>query len=105
MDASINPDASKYVFEAACERFDKSAVRYDPYNENKKEGRAPPSFPVLKSDDRISWSRAESDVIERIPPIWLDYVFIAPEYINDAVKWRDANLGKIIELSAEEDNP
>lgn len=105
LDASRNPDASKYVFEAACERFDKSAVRFDPYNENKKEGRAPPSFPVLKSDDRISWSRAESDVIERIPPIWLDYVFIAPEYINDAIKWRNGNLGKIIELGEEEDNP
>jgi HD superfamily phosphohydrolase len=105
VDASRNPDASKYVFEAACEMFDESAVRFDPYNENRKGGRAPPSFPVLKSDDRISWSREESDVIEQIPPIWLDYVFIAPEYINDAIKWRDANLGKIIELGAEEDNP
>ena len=104
-DASRNPDASKAIFEAACEKFGEPSVRYDSYNENDKKDRAPPSFPVQKSDDRISWSRAESDVIERIPPIWLGYVFISPERIKDAVKWRDANLGKIIELKEEEDNP
>jgi uncharacterized protein len=93
-DIEINPEAPKVVCKAAKQKFGADMVRSDTYFQ--KGGK--PSFPVLKRDDRIIDSLAESQILSTLPLVMIDYVFIAPELRNEAESWLDRNRAEIIAL-------
>lgn len=91
----FSPEPGRMVFEAAKEQFGENLLRHDTYVDKE----APLDFPVLNNNGEVISSHAASEVIRRIPPAVVDYVFIAPEKHDEGVKWRDNNLNRIFEES------
>jgi len=98
-DLEINREAGKAVFEAACREFGDSEVRHDYYIQ--KEGGL--NYPLLSRDNRICSSFTESETLEKVPLVAIDYVYISPECRKRAEKWRDKNLLRIITLKVGEE--
>lgn len=82
-DIPKNPEAGKLIFDAACKKFGEANVRYDTYRQ-KGSGL---NFPVLSIDGRIISSLAMSEALKTVPIVAVDYVFINPDYRNEAEKW------------------
>lgn len=99
VDLKVNKNASRAVFEAACERYGDSMVRFDTY----KQRGGGIDFPVYTRDSRVLSSLSLSETLEHIPVVAIDYVFINPEKRADAEVWRDKNLERIISSRVEED--
>ncbi len=91
-DLAINRDAGLAIYEATCEEYGKSEVRRDNYIQ--KGGGL--NFPVLTKDGRIISALSESDTLESIPVVAIDYVYISPRCRKQAVAWLDKNRRKII---------
>ncbi len=91
-DLDINREAGMAVFKAACNEYGESEVRYE--KDIQKGGGL--NFPVLSRDGRIVSSLSESDTLERVPVVAIDYVYISPKYRNQAETWLDKNRKKII---------
>lgn len=91
-DLAINRDAGLAIYEATCEEYGKSEVRRDNYIQ--KGGGL--NFPVLARDGRIVSSLSESDTLERVPVVAIDYVYISPKFRKQAVAWLDKNRKEII---------
>ena len=87
------PEPGQIVFEAAKKQFGENFVRHDTYVEKG----APLDFPIQYSNGEVISSHAASGVIRNIPPAAVDYVFIAPEKQDEALKWRENNLNRILE--------
>ncbi len=83
-DYSIQPDASRAIYEAACRKFGKEYLRHDTYE---KRDSNQSNFLVKNPDGRITWAGSQSTVINTIPPTIADFVFIDPIYIEEARKW------------------
>ena len=82
-DLEKNPSSGQLVFDAVRARFGDATVRRD---------RLPPvgaaiDFPVKMNDGRISLAGAESSVINTIPDAAFDYVFIDPDWEDEAGRW------------------
>jgi hypothetical protein len=97
-DAEKNPDAGEAIYEAACREFGPESVRHDRYTQ---KGSAT-AFPVRLRDGRIVSSLAVSEVLNRLPLVNLDYVFVAPEIRSEAEAWLESNREQII-VPTEED--
>jgi HD superfamily phosphohydrolase len=97
-DAQKNPDAGEAVHQAACREFGAENVRHDRYVQ---KGSAT-AFPVRLRDRRIVSSLAVSDVLNRLPLVNLDYVFVAPEITSQAETWLAEKREEII-VPIEED--
>ena len=82
-DAARNPECGKAVYNAACDKFGNNIVRHDRYTQ---KGSAV-VFPVKNKDGRIVSSYAASDVLQKVPLVNIDYVFIAPERLAEAEGW------------------
>lgn len=91
-DQKINQEAGLSVFKAACEKFGESEVRRDSYIQ--KGGGL--NFPVLARDGRIFSSLSQSETLERVPVVVIDYVYISPKFRKQAVMWLDKNRKEII---------
>lgn len=96
-DIEKNPDVAKAVFHAACSQFGEQNVRFDSYRQT-SQGH---DFPVITGDKQILSSLELSDTLKMFPIVAVDYVFINPEFRNDAEKWKEQNLKKIIMLKKE----
>lgn len=97
-DSERNPEAGSAVYEAACGEFGPEYVRHDRYTQ---KGSAT-GFPVRSRDGRIVSSLLCSDVLSQLPPVNVDYVFVAPEIQINAKGWLDKSREDII-LRMEED--
>ena len=88
------------LYEAVKCEFGDENVRFDPYPAKDPA----PDFPVLASDGRIISARSASQVIEHVPKVVTDYVFIAPELRDKARKWLADNRDRILSdsVTAEE---
>lgn len=93
-DLLINPDASKVIFSAAIEEFDKQRVKLDSY---KMKGGLP-NFPVILTDERIVSSLDISKPLFQLPAEAIDYVFIDPDIFEQAKEWLKTNRNDIIAL-------
>lgn len=93
-DLAVNRNAGMAVYEATCGEYGESEVRRDNYIQ--KGGGL--NFPVLTRDGRIVSSLSESDTLERVPVVAIDYVYISPRCRKQAVAWLDKNRRKIITL-------
>lgn len=90
-DIQKNPEAGKLIFDAARNKFGEANVRFDTY----KQKGSGLNFPVL-IDGRIASSLAMSEVLKTVPIVAVDYVFINPDYREDAEKWLKEEREKII---------
>lgn len=98
-DIAKNPEAAKYIYERAVEKFGTDNIRFDSY---KKDGGAT-DFPVLAMDGRINPSLVLSKTLGDSPAVAVDYVFVEPEiFNNETKKWLKRNINGIIELKKEE---
>jgi uncharacterized protein len=91
-DATLQPDASHLVYEAAKEEFGAENVRFDSY---KIHGSAP-NFPVLLPDGRVTSALKLSQPMNNIPTADNDYVCIHPNLIKQAQQWLKKNRDDII---------
>ncbi|MBI4322278.1 MAG: HD domain-containing protein [Chloroflexi bacterium] len=91
-DQSINPEAARRVFDAACGEFGEAHIRYDPYA--KEDSRS--DFPVLMRDQTVGSALRESRVLLGVPPAAVEYVFVSRECFDRAQEWlrtkRDAMM-------------
>ena len=97
-DSGRNPEAGRAVYEAACQRFRPEHFRHD---RDRQKGSAT-GFPVRARDGRVVSSLLCSDVLSRVPPVNVDYVFVAPEIQDVAKEWLEKNRQDII-VRMEED--
>lgn len=91
-DLQVNPEPGLAIFEAAKMKFGEDSVRHDRYTQKGSS----PDFPVLTRDGRIVSSLSVSNVLIKLPLYAIDYVFIAPEKLNDAKRWLERNRERII---------
>ncbi len=79
-------------------KFGADAVRFDSY----KEKGNPNDFPVLMGDGRVESSLTVSQVLNHVPIVAVDYVFVRPELLSEAQKWLKSNRETIIKAKEEE---
>ncbi len=91
-DIKINPDSGKLIYDAIVDKFGIDDVRFDSY----KQKGGVLSFPVVTRDNSIHASNLISKTLNDIPIVAIDYVFINPNYKEEAQKWLSKNHDKII---------
>lgn len=96
-DIEKNPEAAKYIFEAAVKEFGLDSIRQDSYK--KESGKV--DFPVLAMDDRLNSSWPLSNTLRHLPEVVVDYVFVDPEKLDEAKKWLKRKRNDIIKLEKE----
>jgi len=96
-DVRLNPEAGKAIFEAAQAKFGVQNVRRDHYAQE----REPTLFPVLLKDGRITSAEKLSEVLQHLPVVAVDYVFIRPDLWKDATAWLAANRDQLIQACKE----
>jgi len=92
-DMAQNVEAGLLVYEAAKRRFGIENVRYDKYPE---KGSAY-DFPVKTRDGRTVSSFVMSEILQKVPVLVIEYVFVNPDMLKDAQQWLDDNRVNIIE--------
>ncbi len=97
-DVRMNPKAADFIFKAAEARFGAADVRHDSY----EQARGPVLFPVLRKDGRIVPADQVSEVLQNLPTISLDFVFINPDLLMDATDWLQTNRDQIIQVPKED---
>ncbi len=98
LDARANPMAIDQVAAATEERYGKANVRYVP---TQRSASGPIGFPV-EIDGEVQPAESNSDVLIQIPTLYANFVYIAPELLDDAKKWLAREKTKIIEVKGEQ---
>lgn len=99
-DLEKNSDAGRVIFEAAVEAFGEDKVRRPaPINPRA----ATVDFPVLLRGDRVSSAQSVSDVLQKLPPIASDFVYVEPASRDRASRWLRDNIDEILERVPRED--
>jgi hypothetical protein len=91
-DFERNPHVAEVIYNAVKDEFGVENVRFDSYPPQNPE----PDFSVLAEDGRIISARSASQVIQHVPMVVTDYVFIAPELRDKAREWLDTNREKLV---------
>lgn len=98
-DISKNLEAPKAIFNELCKRFGENNVVYDKYKQRGGDS----DFPVyLNSNGRIVSALSISDVLPKLLPIAINFIYINPTCRSTAADWLNANRKRIIKLSTEE---
>lgn len=97
-DRAITEDAAQAVYEALSEEFGSQNVRFDKYFGKD----IAIDFPVFSKEGRIESALAQSETLENIPPLAVEYVYISPDLRDDAQDWLDTNLQDILKRKEEE---
>lgn len=103
-DVQINPYAGHVIFEAVKQKFGAENVRHDGPVEKKEEKKEEKPkkersqfFPVLCRGDRIIDSGKASEVLQRLPSVKWDFVFINPDLLEPGIAWLKENREKLIQ--------
>src|SRR5882672_7778691 len=91
-DVAVNPAAAQSVASAARVKFGEAAVHYFSYKEKNRRL----EFPVRFHDGRVVSCLLASDVLNHIPEVSVEFVFIAPKSRREAERWLAAERTKII---------
>jgi len=110
-DLKVDLEAAEHVYRATCSQFGAAAVRKDIYRQGDMQEGAQErtqdstqvDFPVLTRRNTVESAVALSDVLKRVPLAAAEYVFVAPDVLEDARKWLTANRTDIIAMEKEED--
>jgi HD superfamily phosphohydrolase len=96
-DVKVNPEAGQAVFQGAKAEFGEENVRHDKYTQKREAS----VFPVLLRDGRIASSEKLSEVLQHLPVVAVDYVFIRADLLKDATHWLTANRDQLIQAPKE----
>ncbi|MGP0067082.1 MAG: HD domain-containing protein [Isosphaeraceae bacterium] len=96
-DVKVNPEAGQAVFEGAKVEFGEENVRYDKYTQKREAS----VFPVLLRDGRIASAEKLSEVLQHLPVVAVDYVFIRADLLKDANPWLTVNRDQLIQARKE----
>jgi HD superfamily phosphohydrolase len=81
-DIQANPDACQIIFQAALQKYGEANVRRDQYVQK----REPIIFPVLSGDNILDATKI-SEVLQHLPIVNIDYLFVRPDLVNEAIRW------------------
>lgn len=98
-DLSRNPDAPELVARALAEELGDHRTTFDHVP---AKGSAP-DYPVLMPDERIVSSLGLSEVLETLPSLAIDFIFVDPEVRQSAGQFLRANRERIIHPVDEEE--
>jgi len=87
----MNPQAGLAVFEAVKYEFGADRVRHDTY----KQKKSVIDFPVL-CDGNVASSVSVSEVLQNMPIVAVDFVFVDPTVRRQVKEWLDSNLKDIV---------
>lgn len=93
IDEKITRDPTGVIYKACCGKFGVENFKLDPYE--KKSGKQ--DFPLLNKDGRIISSLAISQLLNIIPDIKKNYVFVSRGLESEAVKWLNNERQSILE--------
>jgi len=99
-DVAVNQQAAKLIADAVAGHFGTDSVHYY----IKREEDRSIDYPVWSSDRRIASSLAHSDILNQMPVLAVEFVFIAPEKRKEAEAWLAENRQTIIAPKKEEPN-
>ena len=91
----LNIEASKLVYQTLKQQFDEDRVKLDNY----EPSGSVIDFPVLQTDLRIVSSTGVSDLLGRIPPVAIGFVFVEPSIRSAAQSYIRENLKSILNSS------
>ena len=97
-DVRVNPEAGRAVFEAACGKFGAENVRIDSYTQK----REPVLFPVQRKDGSVVTAYKLSEVLQHLPVVAVDFVFIKPDLLDVATAWLREERERIIQVPKEQ---
>ncbi len=98
-DVKKNTEPGKAICKAAVDKFGEESVRYDSYKEKER----PLSFPVLTESGKIEPSLTVSSLLDNVPIVVVDYVFISPDKETQARDWLEENRETIIAQRKEDE--
>jgi uncharacterized protein len=108
-DVQINPYAGHAIYEAAKVKFGQENVRHDGPVEKKEEtedGKQKKErttfFPVLCRGNQIVDSGKLSEVLQSLPAVKWDFVFINPDLLDVALVWLKENRERLIQPPREQ---
>jgi HD superfamily phosphohydrolase len=96
-DVLLHSSPGEAIADAATAKFGAAAVRYS--RPILKDIAA--DFPVRTRDGRIAPAITVSEVLAKLKPTAIDYVFINPDILNDAMDWLRKERKNILESAAE----
>ena len=82
-DLAINSEPGKAIGRGLMREFGDDKIRMDNFTRSDN----PIEFPVLQPDGQITSSSLLSPLLSMIPPLAIDYVFVAPEIRDEARKF------------------
>lgn len=97
-DKKIALDAESRIYDVASKEFGGEAVKHDIFNK-------PPGlvdFPVLMKHGSVVSARTCSGILQNLPAISMDYVFISPERRDAGREWLTRNKDGILRAKKEE---
>jgi HD superfamily phosphohydrolase len=89
---AVNLSAAERIAAAATEKFGDAAVHFFPYKEKNRRL----EFPVGLHDGRVVSCLLASDVLNQIPGVSVEFVFIAPEQRSTAETWLAKERARIV---------
>jgi hypothetical protein len=98
-DLRKNADAVGAVYRAARDRFGEDLVAHDTNIDIDKPESAVPKpfrFAVERNDGVVVSSIHLSQILDKMPKAVFDFVFIAPELLEEGRTWLHENLNKIV---------
>jgi HD superfamily phosphohydrolase len=96
-DVRINPRVGETIFKAACARFGPENVRCDSYTQKRELM----LFPVRCKDERVVTADQLSEVLQHLPVVAVEFVFIKPDLLADANDWLQASRENLVQIPRE----
>jgi HD superfamily phosphohydrolase len=97
-DIRVNPNAGQAVSDAAEVKFGAENVRHDSYTQERDSV----VFPVLCKDGRVVTADRLSQVLQHLPVVAVDFVFINPDLLKDATAWLQSSRELIVQAPKEQ---
>ena len=91
-DLQVNDEPGRAIFERLVEEFGEGFVHWDNYVPTGQ----PFQFPVQKFDGEVVSSLDVSDLLSRIPPTAIDFVFVSPDIRDQALRLVNENKHSIL---------
>lgn len=88
----LNEEAGLAVYNALSNKFGKENFRYDRYSQRG----GVPDFPVLLRNEEIVSAHAESEVLNLLPTVSIDFVFCERNLYKNANRWFKENRNNIV---------
>jgi HD superfamily phosphohydrolase len=98
-DVMLHSNPGEVIANAAIKKFGEKSIRYSKPKIKDIAG----DFPVKTRDGRITPAISVSEVLAKLKPVAIDYVFIDPESLQSAKQWLVNGRQGILEAAAKEE--